>query len=69
MASKKTIQDLLERARLAIENHEVVALDEAADKCQMIDNVGHMTWFVQRVAAEIAAKTKAYQHLTIPEDW
>lgn len=43
----------IQRAQSAIENKETVVYDVAADCGQIVDNVKHMTWFVEAVAQQI----------------
>jgi hypothetical protein len=43
----------MSRAEEAIANEETIIYDVAANYGQMVDNVKHMSWFVQAVADEI----------------
>lgn len=40
------------RAQRAIDRNEQIIYDVAGEHCQHVDNVKHMTWFLQKVAEE-----------------
>lgn len=53
--SKPTIEDLMKRAKVAIEEDEPVIYDVAANEGQVVNNVKHMRWFIEAVAQELGA--------------
>jgi hypothetical protein len=63
--TKKTIDDLISASKRAIDKKEQIIYDVADNKCQIVDNVKHTSWFIDAVANEITLRTKAYQHLHI----
>jgi len=58
-----TPADLLERAKGAIEAGEHFVYDIAAEHGQMVDNVGHMGWFVEAVANYLIDNTRRWSRL------
>ncbi len=58
-----TSADLLERAKGAIEAGEGFVYDIAAEYGQMVDNVGHMGWFVEAVANWLIDNTRRWSRL------
>ena len=64
--SKPTLDDLMARARSAIENKEAFIYDVASVTGQIVGNVAHMRWFRLSVAQEIADTTKKWAHLAEP---
>lgn len=58
-----TVEDLLARAESAIERDEGFVHDVAADSGQMVDNVGHMRWFVEAVANWLIDNTGRWSRL------
>ena len=59
----RTTDDLIQRAKNAIERREACAHEVALNHNQMIDNVAHMTWFILEVAAWFTLKVNRYSHL------
>lgn len=62
---KKTVDELVAKAKKAIENKEQFVFDIADNNGQIVDNVKHMTWFIDAVADQITLDVKAYKHLHI----
>jgi len=58
-----TTEDLLARAKSAIERDEDFVYDIAADVGQMVDNVKHMRWFVEAVANWLIDNTGKWSRL------
>ncbi len=58
-----TVEDLLARAKSAIERDEGFIYDIAANFGQMVDNVGHMRWFVEAVANWLIDNTGRWSRL------
>lgn len=58
-----TVDDLLARARSAIEQDESFIYDVAAETGQMVDNVKHMPWFVKAVANWLIDNTGKWSRL------
>ncbi len=59
----KTTDDLIQRAKNAIERREACAYEVAQDHNQMIENVAHMAWFIREVACWFTLKVNRYSHL------
>jgi hypothetical protein len=51
-----TFEEAKQKAQEAIENDDEVIYYVAADSGQIVGNVKHMTWFVERVAEWILEK-------------
>lgn len=65
-----TIEQLITRARAAINSDNDLIYDVASESGQIVGNVKHMHWFVMAVAKEIACRTKKYAHLLeLAEVW
>ena len=62
--AKATKQDLMRRARNAIEGRETVCFEVCAETSQSFDNVKAMRWFLYAVANELIATTVRFAHLT-----
>lgn len=58
-----TVDDLLARARSAIERDERFIYDVAAETRQMVGNVKHMRWFIEAVANWLIDNTGRWSHL------
>lgn len=58
-----TVDDLLARARSAIERDESFVYDVAAETGQIVDNVKHMPWFVEVVANWLIDNTGRWSRL------
>ena len=61
----KTIRDLMQRARSAINRDEEIIYDVAAEYDQQVGNVKHMRWFLMAVAEEIIVTNSKYSHLNV----
>ena len=59
------IQRMKQLAQVAIDNDADVIYDIAADAGQIVDNVKHMTWFVDAVAEEVSHDPELQQQLDI----
>ena len=64
---KATLEDLENRARLAIARREQVCFDICADLGQIFRNVKHMDWFLKTVMEEFVDTTKKYRHIEVPK--
>lgn len=57
---KMNVENLLAQARIAINRREQFVYDVAGESGQMVDNVGHMQWFVKAVADRQREKMVTY---------
>lgn len=60
-----SLQDLLDRARNAIERREDCVYDIAHEQGQIVANVEHMTWFITLVAVWFTQNVKRWSHLEV----
>ena len=63
---KATLKDLMARADACIEAENDLVCDVAAEHCQIVGNVKHMTWFRNAVAKELTETVRKYEHLEVP---
>lgn len=61
--SRRTLDQLKERAKQAIMREEQVCFDVTDDTCQMFGNVRHMRWFLAAVMLELTKTVKGWEHL------
>lgn len=61
--AKKTMEQLMERADVAIRERQPAALDAAERSGVAIGQVGHLSWFHGEVMDRIASLEPAFRHL------
>ena len=60
---KKTLAQLEERARNAIERREEFIYDVASESGSIVGNVAHMHWFRLEVMRHLASESPSWEHL------